>query len=110
MNQLDAEPGALREAAGILERRGTPPNPLTGAAPMPSGPAPTVAADLNASVRWWSGRVTALAGQAADAALALRDNADAYERVDQRVTDRLRTGQRALSGQPGVLPAKMGAR
>ncbi|MHA3946835.1 hypothetical protein [Cellulomonas bogoriensis] len=77
---------------------------------MPSGPAPTVAPDLNAAVRWWAGRITTLAEQAADAALALRDNADAYERVDQGVTARFTAGQRALNGGLGNPPAGLGAR
>lgn len=77
---------------------------------MLPGPAPTVAACLNAAVTWWADRITALAEQATDAALALRDNADAYERVDQGVMDRFTSGQRALSGGSANPPAGLRAR
>ncbi|MHA3948599.1 hypothetical protein [Cellulomonas bogoriensis] len=57
--------------------------------------APTVAHGLNAAVTWWTDQIATLSERAADAVLALRDNADAYERVDQCVTDRFTGGQRA---------------
>ena len=69
---------------------------------MPSGPAPTIAHDLNSAVAWWVERLAALAGLAEDAAQALRSNAEAYEGVDQGIAERL-VGRPAVDGG-GVAP------
>lgn len=74
---------------------------------MPPGPPPTVAPDMNATVEWWTERITALAEQTVDAAQALRDNADAYEGVDQCVTDRFTSGQQTFAGNPRIAPGGM---
>lgn len=76
---------------------------------MPSGSAPTVAHDLNATMEWWAGRIAGVTRQAEDAARALRATAEAYERADQGVVDRFTAGRQVADGGGPNPPAGMRA-
>lgn len=107
MDEFEARPSVLREAAATLEGGITHSTPLRGMSPIPPGPAPTIAHDVNSAVTWWADRLATLVRQAEDAADALRSNADAYERMDQGVAERFAAG---LTSAGADVTSRLGTR